>query len=255
LSSEATGINNSGQIVGFFVDATVHGFFLDVGGSFTTIDVPGATSTSAFGINDSGQIMGIFFDTTGTSHGFLLDTSGSITTIDVPGASGRETFARGINNSGQIVGYFGMFPTGGHGFLYTGGSFTSIDVDVPHLETFALGINNSGQIVGSFDSSDAGPTKGFLATPTVVPESRSLRLLALRKPQEVGHPLALHPLPVEEIVPTDRLRLVLVLDLHPGRSVWSVAGVCLLRHDALHVPLTDNAEQVRAARDVIHVQN
>ena len=46
-----------------------HGF-LDTGGIFTTIDVPGATSTSAFGINDSGQIVGSFYDGT-TTHGFL----------------------------------------------------------------------------------------------------------------------------------------------------------------------------------------
>jgi hypothetical protein len=31
---------------------------LNTGGSFTTIDVPGATQTEAFGINDSGPIVG-----------------------------------------------------------------------------------------------------------------------------------------------------------------------------------------------------
>ena len=47
-----------------------HGF-VDTGGSFTTIDVPGASSTQgAFGINDSGQIVGWWFGAIG-EHGFL----------------------------------------------------------------------------------------------------------------------------------------------------------------------------------------
>jgi hypothetical protein len=72
------------------------------------------------------------------------------------------------------VGFFGIFEE--HGFLYTGGSFTSIDVPGP-VDTPAFGINNSGDIVGSFD--DARTTHGFLATPTVcdgpVPEARVRR--------------------------------------------------------------------------------
>jgi uncharacterized membrane protein len=55
------GINDAGQIVGFFVGPGEHGFLLDTGGSFTQIDVPGARSTEAFGINDAGQIVGSFF--------------------------------------------------------------------------------------------------------------------------------------------------------------------------------------------------
>ncbi len=72
------GINGARRIVGFFGDIGLgqlcgpkkptHGF-LDSGGSFTTIDVPGATQTCAYGINDLGQIVGLFSDTTGT-HGF-----------------------------------------------------------------------------------------------------------------------------------------------------------------------------------------
>jgi probable HAF family extracellular repeat protein len=57
----ATGINNLGQIVGFFLDASgaQHGF-LDTNGTFQTIDVPGAISTTPAGINDVGEIVGTF---------------------------------------------------------------------------------------------------------------------------------------------------------------------------------------------------
>src|SRR4051812_49847134 len=49
-------------------------------------------------------------------------------TIDVPGAF-FFTLASGINDAGQIVGSFSPSRfVGNHGFLYTGGSFTQIDV-------------------------------------------------------------------------------------------------------------------------------
>src|SRR5438309_1251631 len=77
----ASGINDAGQIVGFFTDGTggVHGF-LDTGGSFTQIDVPGAFGTAALGINDTGQIVGRFSVRFEGTHGFL-DTGGSFTEI------------------------------------------------------------------------------------------------------------------------------------------------------------------------------
>jgi probable HAF family extracellular repeat protein len=69
--TEAFGINDSGQIVGLFLDGTGPHGFLYTAGIFTTIDNPSATSdTVAFGINNSGQIVGAFSDGTGT-HGFL----------------------------------------------------------------------------------------------------------------------------------------------------------------------------------------
>ena len=63
----AYGMNNSGEIVGYYVadPLAIHGF-LDTGGSFTTIDAPGATAgTFLYGINNSGQIVGAFSGTGG----------------------------------------------------------------------------------------------------------------------------------------------------------------------------------------------
>src|SRR3954469_19273684 len=40
--------------------------------SFTTIDVPGATATTAWGINARGDVAGSYVDAGGFSHGFLL---------------------------------------------------------------------------------------------------------------------------------------------------------------------------------------
>src|SRR5215831_11817301 len=52
----AIGVNDHGQIVGWFTDAMhrAHGFLLSKG-SFISIDIPGAEETMLTGINDSGQ--------------------------------------------------------------------------------------------------------------------------------------------------------------------------------------------------------
>jgi probable HAF family extracellular repeat protein len=119
ISTVTTGINNRGQIVGFFSDATgTHGFLTN-GATFTTIDVPDSQSTQAFGINNRGQIVGYFSDATGRVHGFVTDGA-TFTTLDVPSAT-RFTHAYGINAVGQIVGFFGddIGVLGVHGFVAT----------------------------------------------------------------------------------------------------------------------------------------
>jgi probable HAF family extracellular repeat protein len=70
-ASHAFGINDAGQIVGAFTDATnkTQGLLYN-GGSFTTIDPPGSMYTEARGINTAGQIVGYCRDATGT-HGFI----------------------------------------------------------------------------------------------------------------------------------------------------------------------------------------
>lgn len=142
--TEAYGINNSGQIVGFFFDATgIHGFLKD-GNSFTTInlpDVPIGGFTEAFGINGLGQIVG-----SNGVDGFLIDGS-DVIIIAVPDQT-SFSYASGINDTGQIVGTFaGAYAT--HGFLKNGDTFTTIDGPNSSY-TEATGINNLGQIVGNF---------------------------------------------------------------------------------------------------------
>jgi probable HAF family extracellular repeat protein len=109
------GINNVGQIVGFYDDNSGRHGFLYNNGIFTSFDFPDSSSTSPTDINDHGQIVDIYADRDGLVHGFLLD-DGIFTTIDVPFPGVIGTNANGINNRGQIVGrYFGgnLGPSGG----------------------------------------------------------------------------------------------------------------------------------------------
>jgi probable HAF family extracellular repeat protein len=89
----AHGINDSGQIVGYYWDGNIeHGFLFDRG-NYTTLAVPGARYTWATGINASGQIVRHYWDGNGTkNHGFVPD-QGNYTTLDVPGSTFNPKFS------------------------------------------------------------------------------------------------------------------------------------------------------------------
>jgi probable HAF family extracellular repeat protein len=82
--TDATDINNSGVIVGFYYDSSdkLNGF-VDIGGTFTTIDDPlGVEGTQVYGINNAGQIVGSYIDGSGVEHGFVASLNGVTTNED-----------------------------------------------------------------------------------------------------------------------------------------------------------------------------
>jgi probable HAF family extracellular repeat protein len=163
-TTEASGINDAGQIVGTFSDSKgTHGFIVS-NGIFTTLDDPAATfGTFAAGINNSGTVVGSFSDAGFTFEGFIK-SSGGYTTLDDPLATG-DTVLQGINASGVIVGSYGN-RSGEHGFIYNpnGATFTTLDDPAATFGTFAQGINDSGMVVGSYDAGDC--FHGFIYNPS-----------------------------------------------------------------------------------------
>ena len=169
----AQGINDKGQIVGYYFDNSggAHGFRYS-GGSYTPIDFqPGTNQTFPEGINDKGQIVGWYNDRS-SDHGFLY-SGGTYTTLDDPSAT-VSTVARDINDKGQVVGYYqNGLPGGGlanHGFFYDGGTYTTLDDPLAFIPaggsgtadgTVALGINDKRQIVGYYYDG-GGSAHGFL---------------------------------------------------------------------------------------------
>jgi len=162
--AQASGINNHGQVSGWYETINpigTHGF-IDSNGDLMTIDVPGHNDnpgTLAYSINNAGQVTGWFTNDTG-EHVFI-DTNGVFTTFDVAGEPGQLNVGIGINDSGQVVGAFGRSSDSfRHGFLYSGGVLKTIDVPGATY-TQPWGINDSGQIVGFyFDAT--GVEHGFL---------------------------------------------------------------------------------------------
>ena len=165
----AMGLNDLGQVVGFYeVGGPTNNFvpagFLYSNGNYTTINDPSGTGlngTIADAINNHGQIVGIYTDSNNTPHGFLL-SGGSYTTIDDPlGVNG--TVVKGINDLGEIVGGYLDSNSKLHGFLYANGTYTTIDYPGA-MQTMLSGITDLGEILGSYvDSSNID--HGFLARP------------------------------------------------------------------------------------------
>jgi probable HAF family extracellular repeat protein len=141
----ANGINDSGQIVGAYIDASGNydGYELS-GGTFTPVAYPGATSTAPSQINNSGTIVGAW----GATLVNAFELTGSVyTNLVFPGSI--LTSATGINNGGDIVGFYDDTSNVTHGFLLSRGVYTSIDFPGAVL-TYATAINDSGDIVGAY---------------------------------------------------------------------------------------------------------
>jgi probable HAF family extracellular repeat protein len=147
--SSALGINNSGQIVGYYSspDGLNHAFLYS-DGNMTGLGPFGAEAISvATAINDSGMIVGEASDSfTVPSHAFLY-SNGVMSDISPFGNS--ESYAEGINNRGQVVGEF-LTADGAafHAFLYSNGVFTDLG-SAGSPESVASAINDRGQVVGT----------------------------------------------------------------------------------------------------------
>lgn len=195
----AAAINTSGAITGFYVDSSNnrHGFIYSAG-TYTSFDVPGATTTTQGGgtfsgtvpmsIDTAGDVVGSYTDSQQVRHGFLRLASGTITTFDAPGAgtSGASgaiggTFPTRIDpTASYIAGVYDDSTGLGHGFvdylpLTSSSSFTTF---TPPNETTStsglpiqgavLGVNASGTVVGFYlDSTEVA--HGFEYTPTPTP--------------------------------------------------------------------------------------
>ncbi len=103
-NSTATGINDSGAVVGFTqpISTTSNGFLWQ-NGKQSTLDYPGSTFTQPFGENNKGDIVGTYTDSGGVGHGFLYH-KGNFSSVDVPAST--STVINGINDAGQFVGFF-----------------------------------------------------------------------------------------------------------------------------------------------------
>jgi len=117
-NSQATGVNDSGWVVGFYQEgpnsSPVFTGFVDKSGVVSSITVPGSVSTQALGVNDFGEIVGDYTLSDGDMFGFL-DKGGVFNTIDPFGST--AVTANGINDLGQIVGFYTAANGNTNGFI------------------------------------------------------------------------------------------------------------------------------------------
>jgi YVTN family beta-propeller protein/probable HAF family extracellular repeat protein len=200
-NSNALGINDLGQIIGAYQDASghSHGYLYSAGiyvsldgpvgstniyaqglndlgdivgriddlpflyheGAYSTLSYDSATTGVAYAVNNEQQVVGFFRNGTGT-EGFIYD-QGTYTLLNDP-SSANFTIATAINNSGQVVGFYFDEEGHRHGFLYANGTYTTIDdplADPDSENTIPASINDNGDVVGVYVDADR-VSHGFL---------------------------------------------------------------------------------------------
>jgi len=162
--TQVTGINDKGEVVGLYLDATnaTHGFS-KVGAKYTTIDVKGDTNSVAWGVNNAGQITVYATNASGVFDAYLV-TGKKFKKIDNPNAgtaSGEGTIVHTPNNKGDVDGTYYDTTGAEKGWLLHGGKY--YDVVDPGGTTRADGLNDKATLVGRYGAGTFGGT-GFKAT-------------------------------------------------------------------------------------------
>lgn len=177
LDTRAYGVSDGGTIVGGYFDSTVtdelgnaqpgpmHGFIYE-GGSYRTLDVPGAITTHPRGISPDGRYISGFYENDIALPGFVYDrTDGTFTTIAEPWS--LFTQAKGINSNGILVGsdaIIGPSPSN-PGFFYDISTNTRTDVTIAGAPLTALrDIDDAGNVAGFFG--DGATYHGFVGSVT-----------------------------------------------------------------------------------------
>jgi probable HAF family extracellular repeat protein len=154
----AEGINDKGQIVGYYVERQdkfspklFYGF-LDRHGHYTRLNDPqGKGRTHPYDINDAGQVVGYYLTKQGRTHGFLYSEGEYTPFIDPHGRGKLNTEAVFISNNGKITGEFYPHDSASTlGFLYSNGHYIKVDDPLAVVGTDAEGVNNKGQVVGQY---------------------------------------------------------------------------------------------------------
>jgi hypothetical protein len=191
LTSQATGVNSSGTVAGYFSGKNASGATIVDGytttnqTTFTSFSDPSETvGTFAAGIDNSGDVVGFYIGSGNITSAYLYE-GGLFYNFNDPSAVGL-TAAEGIDSNGDIFGFYHDASGESHGFLYTGYSLsggvisggTWYSFDDPNADgtsytppgtstaisgTQILGVDSNGnEIVGQYVVN--GGLVGFYAT-------------------------------------------------------------------------------------------
>jgi hypothetical protein len=109
-SLRANAIDNAGDVAGSYTsDGVTEGFLKLADGTFITIAIPGASSTTALGVNNDDTVVGAFTAGSGSkavTNGFVWLTGGS-SVVETGNINGiRDINITGINDKNILTGFY-----------------------------------------------------------------------------------------------------------------------------------------------------
>jgi len=154
----ATGINDSGMVVGYSGIARTDALLWSPNGSRQVLGTLGGKYAQALAINNLGQVVG-WSSLAGNSsyHAFLWTQAGGMQDL------GFEVSPNAINDNTEIVGYYEPVQNVWHAFLWTQAGGLQDLGTLGGTNSQAYGINAAGHVTGSAEGAD-GTNHAFLWT-------------------------------------------------------------------------------------------
>lgn len=156
-----TSLNNSGSVVGLFIETGRQRGFEFLGSNYKVIVPPGAANTWVNGIDALGEAVGFaVFPGGGDATNFVFHGKYRILTL----GGAPRAYVQGVNSAGNaLVGEYAPTGNSSDGFLYQNGAL--VDLQFPGAQaTYGFGVNDAAEVVGTFADS-GGLQHGFLWTP------------------------------------------------------------------------------------------
>jgi hypothetical protein len=165
LAVEASGINDSGDISGTYVDSASnqHGFLLK-GTTLTTLDAPGVAATYGWSVNNNGVVTVYGQNSASTYVAFTTKNGKTFTQYTAPQQGSLGTVIHAIANNGSIDGTYYDSSSDVHGWLWNKGTYYTINDPNGTDDTRSDGLNDSLTIVGRYSTTLGGASIGYEAT-------------------------------------------------------------------------------------------